>query len=299
VSLEGAEVAMLEDGYPERPQDLPASFDGAVCRVGDAFIPATDEGLLRGDGAFEAVRVYLGRPFALQAHLDRLERSCGILLLDCPRDELAVDIAGLVAHCGRASYDLRIVVTRGGHRLVLVEPFLVSAAATRLASVVDSPRLVLDAAKTLSYAGNMLARRRAQAAGGDEALLVMPGGRVLEVQTAAFFFVDAAGRLRTPPLTEGILDSITRRFIVGGLEVVDGQCLLDEALEGREAFVAGTRSEVQPVSAVDGRAFAAPGPLTGEADRVLWRAIEEETGVDRREHEAYLRRAGLEPAPLG
>jgi branched-chain amino acid aminotransferase len=283
----------LEDGYPARADDFPASFDGRLCRVADVVVPATDEGLLRGDGAFEAVRVYLGRPFALEAHLDRLERSCAVVLLHCPRDELSSEIAELVAHCGRASFDLRIVVTRGRRRFVLVEPLLVLPRAARIVSVNDRPRLVLDAAKTLSYAGNMLARRRAQAAGGDEALLVTPEGRVLEVQTAAFFFVDAAGRLRTPPLADGILDSITRRAVLRRLAVADEPCRLEEVLAGREAFVAGTRSEVQHVSAVDGRPLDAPGPLTREADRALWLAIEEEAGVDRREHVAYVERIGL------
>lgn len=286
----------LEDGYPARPDDFPASLDGTVCRVGEVFIPATDEGVLRGYGAFEAVRVYLGRPFTLEAHLDRLERSCGILLLDCPRDELATEIAELVALCGRASFDLRIVVTRGGRRFVLVEPLLAQPATTRLVTVTDRPRLVLEGAKTLSYGGNMLAQRRAQAAGGDEALLVAPEGHVLEVQTAAFFFVDAAGRLRTPPLAEGILDSITRRTVLRRLEVVDEPCRLDEVLAGREAFSAGTRSEVQPVSAVDGRALVAPGPATREADRALWLVIEEETGVSRPQHAAYTRRIGFASA---
>ncbi|HJW75273.1 MAG TPA: aminotransferase class IV, partial [Thermoleophilia bacterium] len=127
----------------------------------------------------------------------------------------------------------------------------------------------------------------------DEALLVTPEGRVLEVQTAALFFVDAAGRLRTPPLSEGILDSITRRAIVGCLEVGEEPCLIDEVLAGREAFVVGTRFEVLPVGAVDRRTFAAPGPVTREARRGLWRAIEEQTGIDRHEHAAYLERIGL------
>ena len=55
----------------------------------EATIPATDEGLLRGDGAFEVIRVYDGRPFALADHLDRLERSAANLRLDeVPRSEL-------------------------------------------------------------------------------------------------------------------------------------------------------------------------------------------------------------------
>jgi branched-chain amino acid aminotransferase len=290
--------ASLEHGYPGSGEDFPAVLDGAMCRVGEAFIPATDDGLLRGDGAFEAVRVYLGHPFVLKAHLDRLVNSCGILLLDCPRDELETEIDELVALCGRASFDLRIVVTRGGHRFAFAEPFLAPPATARLGLVVDTPRLVLVGAKTLSYAGNMLARRRAIAAGSDEALLVTPEGTVLEAQTAALFFVDAAGRLRTPPLSEGILDSITRRGVVGRHEVVQEPCRVDEVLACREAFLAGTRFEVRPVSAVDGKTIEAPGPLTTEIRRAYWWAVEEETGIARLEHVAYLERIGVGAPPF-
>jgi branched-subunit amino acid aminotransferase/4-amino-4-deoxychorismate lyase len=74
-----------------------ASVDGRVTPACEATIPATDEGLLRGDGVFEVVRVYDGRPFALPDHLDRLERSAANLRLDgVPRSELESEIPELL-----------------------------------------------------------------------------------------------------------------------------------------------------------------------------------------------------------
>ncbi len=58
-----------------------ASVDGAVMLAAEATIPATDEGLLRGDGVFEVIRVYDGKPFAFEEHMTRLERSAANLRL--------------------------------------------------------------------------------------------------------------------------------------------------------------------------------------------------------------------------
>lgn len=66
------------------PDDWPVVLDGDVMRAGEAMIPANDDGLIRGDGAFDAFPVRDGRPFARSAHLDRLERSCQMLMLEGP-----------------------------------------------------------------------------------------------------------------------------------------------------------------------------------------------------------------------
>src|SRR5947209_7593517 len=58
-----------------------ASVDGEIMPAAEATIPATDAGLLRGDGVFEVIRVYDGRPFALEEHFARLDRSAANLRL--------------------------------------------------------------------------------------------------------------------------------------------------------------------------------------------------------------------------
>ena len=59
-----------------------ASVDGAIGPAEEARIPVSDEGLLRGDGAFEVMRLYQGRPFAFEEHLTRLARTCAGLRLE-------------------------------------------------------------------------------------------------------------------------------------------------------------------------------------------------------------------------
>ena len=88
----------------------------------------------------------------------------------------------------------------------------------RLALVVDTPRRVLGGAKTLSYAGNMLAKRLAVERGFDEALLVTPEDASWSCRPS-FFYVDRDGILCTPPLSDEILDSVTRRVLFRRLTV--------------------------------------------------------------------------------
>ena len=197
---------------------VPASVDGVLCDAEQATVPKYDDGLLRGDGAFEFMRCYAARLFALTEHLDRMARTCATIRLPFHREQLEAEIAALLAWAGRVFMDMRIVLTRGGRRIVILEPYLDWPPA-HLAFVTDSPRAVIAGAKSLSCAGNMLAKRLAGELGFWEALLTTLDGRVMEVQQAAYFWVTPQSDLCTPPLSEGILDSITRRVVMKRLAV--------------------------------------------------------------------------------
>ena len=173
---------------------------------------------------------------------------------------------------------LRVLVTRGGHRVALVEPVPELPAAMRLGVVTFAPTRVLDGVKSLSYAANMLAGRLARERGFDEALLVTPHGRVLEGPTSSFFWV-RDGIVRTPPLDEHILDSITRARVLRAVEVHEEPGTLDDVRAADEAFLASTVREVHPVSAIEDVELAANGPVTQEAGRRVRAAIEAELGA--------------------
>lgn len=262
---------------------MAASIDGVLCDARTATIPLYDDGLLRGDGAFEYLRCYAGRPFTLVEHLDRLGRTCATLRLPYQRELLEREIAALLAWAGPVFTDLRIVLTRGGRRIVFLEPYLDWPPA-RLAFITDSPRLVLAGAKSLSYAGNMVAKRTAEERGFGEALLTTPDGRVMEVQQAAFFWVTPQGDLRTPPLSDGILDSITRRIVLKHLAVTERACRTEDALAANEAFLAGTAREIQAVRVIEGRVFGdPPGPVTRQALAAYRREVESQLGMGAEE----------------
>ena len=85
-----------------------ASLDGEIMLASEATIPATDEGLIRGDGVFEVMRVHEGRPFALDRHLARLERSARNLRLPVDLEAIRADVWRLLARAGPGpEHDLR------------------------------------------------------------------------------------------------------------------------------------------------------------------------------------------------
>jgi branched-subunit amino acid aminotransferase/4-amino-4-deoxychorismate lyase len=253
-----------------------ASIDGRLSATAEATLPLPDDGLYRGDGVFEVIRLYRGRPFALGEHLDRIERSAQTIELAVDRPALERELAPLLERIGDADGQLRIILTRGGRRILLTEPLPERGRSVRLATVTYSPSVVLDGVKSLSYAANMHTTRIANRRGADEALLVRPDGAVLEAPTSSIFWVSAEGPLRTPALSGGILASITRSKVISALHVEEGEFELDELLSASEAFLASTTREVQPVAAIDDRELTAPGPRTREAIEGFARRVERE-----------------------
>ena len=124
-------VASRTDGMAAGARDDSASLsamlgilDGSVLPAEQIQIPATDEGLLRGDGVFEVMRLYDGRPFAVDDHLERMARSAANLLLPFDGAAVRADIDALL-EAARPEGDgvVRVLVTRGGRRIGFLEPF--------------------------------------------------------------------------------------------------------------------------------------------------------------------------------
>lgn len=247
-----------------------ASVDGTIGPTAAATVGLKDDGLYRGDGAFEVIRLYGGKPFALVDHLDRLQRSAGAIELEFDRGALEAEIGALLAEAGPVEGQLRLIVTRGGRRLAMTEPIPAHPETLDLASVTYSPSVILNGVKSLSYAANMQATRIAKGKGADEAVLIRPDGTVLEPPTSSVFWVSAAGELRTPALSDGVLESITRDRMIKALQVEEGTWQIDDLHGASEAFLASTTREIQAVASVDGHTFpAAPGPRTREAQQAF------------------------------
>src|SRR5439155_8022468 len=150
---------------------------------------ADDEAVLRGTAGFETLRVYGGRPFRLDAHLDRLAGSIARLgLPPVDRQECAELARDAVRAAGGGGLALRyyrtyrtLVVTVGPLPEELDDE---RARGLRLRTVRIDFDPLLRGVKSTSYAFNMAARQDAERAGDDDALFVSSDGVVLEGTTA-------------------------------------------------------------------------------------------------------------------
>lgn len=250
--------------------DATALIDGERMPLAAARLSVTDDGVTRGDGAFETVGVWNGHPFRLDTHLERLASSLAAVgLPEADRALLWQEAASLLEDVtGDAA--LRIYVTGSGTRILTVSAQPQRIEPRRLAPQVAPWIRPLGSygpagAKTMSYLPNMAATRAAAREGADDALLVSLEGWVLEGPTFAVLWA-AAGRLFTPPLSLGIVDSVSRRTVVGlaleaGLSVVDEPRPLDHLLAADEVMICSSVRPLLAVKRVGERTYGGATPV--------------------------------------
>jgi 4-amino-4-deoxychorismate lyase len=250
----------------------------------EPVLHADDEAFLRGRGAFETTRVYAGRPFRLERHLERLGESAARLGLAVPAgvEKLAAEA---LAAAGPGDAFLRLYVTPGREgrgepaALALVgelPPDLEELRARGIALVtvplgVDPPWL-LGGVKSTSYAANMVAADEAQRRGADDALFLARDAIVLEGPTTNVWW-RRGETLHTPALELGVLAGVTRAVVAEaapelGYRVEEGVHRLDELLGADEAFTSSSVREVMPVASVDAARYE-----LGPAARALQAAL--------------------------
>jgi branched-subunit amino acid aminotransferase/4-amino-4-deoxychorismate lyase len=253
-----------------------ARIDGEGTSLATASLNLGDAGVARGDGAFETVGVWGGRPFRLEDHLQRLQASLTALALPpAPVEALREDCAALLTDVvGDAA--LRIYLTASGTR-VLTLADLPDRPPTQVLVPLPGPWIQPvgaygpAGAKTMSYCANMTATRLAVRAGGDDALLCsVPDGLVLEGPTfgVAFF---AGGVMHAPAPDLGIIDSISRRTVLDvareqGVEVVLGRWPLAELASADEVIICSSLRPVAGVARVGEHRFAPNRPLAPHLD---------------------------------
>ncbi len=200
-------------------------------------IDITDRGFLLGDGVFETLLVEAGIPVFLDAHLDRLKTGLAALSISAAiLDNIGDIIAGLAEKndLGSEKASARITLTRGRSDRGLLFATSDSMTATLLVTLTRAPantvnkplNLVMSQYtrcgasiasryKTTNYLDNILARNEAEAAGADEAIMMNCRGRVACASSANIFTIKEDGDVLTPPCSEGALNGIVRRLLLG------------------------------------------------------------------------------------
>ena len=259
-----------------RQPDTPIWANGRIVRGDEAATSLFDRGTRDGGGIFETLRVYDGRPFAWQRHLERLVLAAAELGFPVPpRPSAMRDAIGeLLDMQTLRDAVVRITVTRGiaGGRPTRAGAWIdAQPLQSRLwrgtrsgdAAAIVSP-LVFDlgwmgAYKTTSRMAWDLAREQAIAIGADEALLVSSTGELLE-GSASNVFVVRDGEVLTPPLSSRILPGVTRAIVLqlcAELGIPARECALQAAglRQCESLFVTNSVQEVLPVATLDGRAL--------------------------------------------
>ncbi|MEU4213908.1 aminotransferase class IV [Actinoplanes sp. NPDC026623] len=203
--------------------------DSILVIPGSGAVTPADRGLLYGEGVFESLHLRPSGPWLLDRHLDRLHRSAALLEMPLPPREDLAELARRAARAGPGGEAaLRLIVTAGpasGPQAVYATVGPVPAAALRERrdgirvitadlGVGPRPPWSLAAAKTLSYAENLAARRWAQRQGADDLLWLTPDGHALEAPTASLVWLTGDTLCTVAPGRTGILAGTTAAHLL-------------------------------------------------------------------------------------
>ena len=261
-------------------------LNGAYLPLGEARISPLDRGFLFGDGAYEVMPVYGGRPFRLEAHCARLTRSLAELRMRDPlsRAQWREMFATLIEAGGGADQYLYWQVSRGAERgrnhaplpqiprtvFAFAAPWPAPSRETLehgLACVTAADtRWARCDIKSTALLANVLLRQLAVDAAAAETILLRDG-RLTDASASAVHVVIGA-EVRTPPNSHEILPSTTRTVVEelaarAGIPWRAAPVSESELRAAEEIWISAATREVQPVTRLDGQTVGAgrPGPL--------------------------------------
>lgn len=279
-----------------------ASINGEIVPAEAARVSVLDNGFTFGDGVYETLRTYDGRPLRLGAHLARLRRSADRIGIAIPIDdaEMTARLRALLGRAGHKDSFIRFLVTRGVGDIsyhfdriqgptfvIIVKPFepypeeqYTQGIPLAIVSVRRNHPASLDPAiKSCNLLNNILAVREAQAKGAVEAILLNHAGEVAECASSNIFAV-RGGSVVTPPLSAGILAGVTRDIVLEigaeiGLDMREETLSVAQLMAADEVFITSSLKEAAPVRAIDNQTIGSgrPGPITRRIEAAFHAAL--------------------------
>lgn len=257
--------------------------------LAEARVSLFDRGYLLGDSVFETLRLYEGRVFALEEHLDRLFRALEVTGINVPaeRSSIGALVREAATRSGLSSAYVRLTVSRGqgGVGLGTVgcdKPVLsiivkeyggypADAYERGIESITLATRKVpaacLDPAlKTGNYLPNIMAKRELERSGMIEGVVLSMAGDVVSGSVSNIFLVKE-GRVRTPSEDCGIRPGVTREILLRvaaslKVDVTAEPITVDDLHAADEIFFANTLMECLPVRRMDGHDLASAAPTS-------------------------------------
>jgi D-alanine transaminase len=271
-----------------------AWVNGVISELDEAKVSFLDRGYLFRDGVYDVLKVTGGRIFALQEHLDRLDRSMdGIRIKPTwKRSELEGIVKDLADRSNYPDAIIYIQVTRGvaprqhGFPADLKPTLAIFVSSlppfpeetrkkgVKAISLADE-RWAHPHIKTLNLLPNVLAHQQADEQGAYEAILIRDGRSVTECSSSNVFVV-IDGQVVTPPTDGRILPGVTRALLLKAAREAnyparEDYLTLEQLCEADEIFVTNTAVEALGVVELDGRKVGkgVPGPVTQELYRLF------------------------------
>ena len=259
--------------------------NGKFVSLDEKVIPIDERGHQFGDGVYEVIRFYGGKPFMLAEHLERLMKSAKAIRLPVTQsaDDFRQIIFTAVEKSGLSDCYVYLQITRGiakrNHLFpdVPVSVTMTVREAIPLAAEIrekgvsaitrEDERWANCYIKSLNLLPNILAKQEAHDAGAFEAILIRDG--VVTEGSSSNVFIVKNGTVITPPLSKHILAGITRMAVLNilketGIPYEEKNFSEKELLGADEVFITSTTSEVLPVVSINGLPVGSgkPGELT-------------------------------------
>lgn len=263
-----------------------AFINGRWFPLSRAKVSVEDRGFQFGDGVYELIRTYQGKPFQAEAHLARLKRSAEAIGLDLvySKKEWTALFARIIKKARFPEIKIYVQLTRGvaprnhpfpkrSRTTVIVTARPIHPVPTRWVeegvSIITRPDIRWGRCdiKSINLLPNIMARQEAEDRGAHEAIFIRED-RITEGSSSNVFIV-IQGRLKTPPLGSDSLPGITRDLVMGlakdaGIPAKETKIKFREFFSADEVFLTGTTVEILPVVMADDRVIGSrrPGPIT-------------------------------------
>lgn len=282
-------------------------LNGEFVSLSKARVSILDRGFCYGDALFETMRVYSGKIFQLDRHLDRLEHGAKSIFLNLPesRDRIRDILYKTFNRNQGADAIIRLTITRGEGILgklwqsdtsptlsVYVRPYsdppdewyqkgvpisLIPNSAAKLGSVQQQ-------IKSANYLSQILARKQVEDQNSVDGIMINEDDEVCD-GTISNVFVVKGNVLSTPAVNGYVLAGVTRQVVLKLAAQMETDCrerslTANDVLQGDEVFLTNTGWEILPVTRVDGKTIGSglPGPLTQALHREFRKCVDAEIG---------------------